>query len=85
MAAPGTEASCGRMKLLAWSNSADWERRSLESASWMIGNARRVEGQMVGGVMPAGSCFKTVWDSPATSARAALIFTVGWKNILMMP
>ena len=41
--------------------------------------------RIVGGVIPTGICFSTVWDMAVTSARAALMFTVGWKNILMIP
>jgi hypothetical protein len=39
--------------------------------------------RIVGGVMPAGICFKTVCDIAETCASAALMFTVGWKKILM--
>ena len=41
--------------------------------------------KIVGGVMPAGICFSTVCDIAETSASAALMLTLGWKKILMIP
>ena len=36
-------------------------------------------------MIPAGSCFKIVWDIDVTCACAALMLTVGWKKILTTP
>ncbi len=35
--------------------------------------------------MPGGIYFSTVCDIAETSASAALMFTVGWKKVLMIP
>jgi hypothetical protein len=77
IAAPATEANCGRMKLVASSNSVVSESALLESASCRIGTLEALKLRIVGGVTPAGICFKTVCDIAETSASAALIFTVG--------
>src|SRR5712672_2543138 len=83
--APATAANCGRMKLVAWSNSVVSDRLSLDRASCRIGTLEALKLKISGGVMPAGICFNTVCDIAATWARAALMFTVGWKKILMIP
>ena len=61
------------------------ESLSLDRASCRIGTLEALKLRMVGGVMPAGICFSTVCDIAATWASAALMFTVGWKKILMIP
>ncbi len=40
---------------------------------------------MIGGVAPAGSCFRMVCEIDVTCACAALMSTVGWKKILTTP
>src|SRR6478672_7756115 len=69
------------MKLVAWSNRIVSESCWLESASCRIGTLEALKLRIVGGVMPAGICFRTVCDIAETSASAALMFTVGWKKI----
>ena len=73
------------MKLVASSNSVVSESLSLDSASCRIGTLEALKLRISGGVMPAGICFSTVCDIAETSASAALMFTVGWKKILMIP
>jgi hypothetical protein len=73
------------MKLLASSKSVVSERSLLDSASCRIGTLAALKLRIVGGVMPAGICFSTVCDMAPTSASAALMLTVGWKKILMIP
>ena len=73
------------MKLVAWSNRIVSESCWLERASCRIGTLEALKLRIVGGVTPAGICFRTVCDIAETSASAALMFTVGWKKILMIP
>ena len=73
------------MKLLASSNNVVSESVSLDSASCRIGTLDASKLKISGGVMPAGICFNTVCDMALTWANAALMFTVGWKKILMIP
>ncbi len=77
MEAPATDANCGRMKLDASSNSVVSGSDLLDSASWRMGTLEALKLRIVGGVIPAGICFSTVWDMAVTSASAALMFTVG--------
>jgi hypothetical protein len=73
------------MKLEASSNKVVSESLSLDKASCRIGTLEALKLRISGGVMPAGICFNTVCDMAETCASAALMFTVGWKKILMMP
>src|SRR6266478_4735928 len=57
----------------------------IERASCRIGTLEALKLRIVGGVTPVGICFRTVCDIAETSASAALMFTVGWKKILMIP
>ncbi len=37
---------------------------------------------MIGGVLPAGICFSSVWEMAVTWAVAVRMSTLGWKKIL---
>ena len=56
-----------------------------DNASCRIGTLEAEKFRMIGGVMPAGICFSTVWEIAVTWAFAVLMLTFGWKKIFTTP
>ncbi len=76
-AAPGTVVNCGLTKLTARSFNSVCEAVGLDKASCRTGTLDALKTTSCGGVTPAGSCFKIVWEIEVTCACAALMLTWG--------
>ena len=77
--APCTGASACRTVNCAKSNISASLLVGLPSATCMIGTLDGSYARMIGGVVPTGIRFSTVWEVAVTCATAWSMRTVGWK------
>ena len=77
--------SGGRAMLSAASASRCSEICALDRPICMIGTLDALKLRICGGVIPAGICFRMVWEMAVTCAFAVLMFAPGWKKILTIP